>query len=151
MKKNTASLAQHFKVEYHQNFKRANQMGYLISGIGALLIFYLRSTLLLKNSFAVYFVGLAYALIVFFVLLNLYLLVMLSHLTLDERKAWRQALFIIFLSPGHTLLILLLLFAFLSMARVVPVLTPVVLVAVFSYFVSYVALKAINKMICHYQ
>lgn len=151
MKNNAASLAQQFKIEYHQNFKRANQMGYLISGIGAMLIFYLRSTLLLKNSFAFYFVGLAYALIVFFVLLNLYMLVMLSHLNLDERKAWRQALLIIFLSPGHTLLILLLLFAFLYMARIVPVLTPAILVAVFAYFVSYVALNAINKLICHYQ
>ncbi|MBF0787109.1 MULTISPECIES: YesL family protein [unclassified Streptococcus] len=151
MKNEVASLSQQFKMEYRQHFKRANQMGYVISGIGAFLMLYLRSTLLLKIDFAFYFIALAYALVVFFILLNLYMLVMLSHLKLDEKEVWRQALFVIFLSPGHTLLILLVLFAFFFMVRVIPVLTPVLLIAVLSYVVSYVALKAINKVICHYQ
>lgn len=150
VKKESLSLVPAFKETYDNHFKTSNQLGYIMIVVGGFLIVYLRSTLLLTATVVPYFLGLAYALIAFFILLNLYVLVMLSHLTLETRKVWKQAILIIFLSPVHTLLILLVFFGFLAMTRVVPVLVPVILVAIFSYCVTYIALHAITKISCHY-
>lgn len=135
-----------FIQEYKDNFIKSNLYGYGLLSIVAMLIIYFRMTLNIEHSLSILFLFLGYGMIVLFSITLLYFPVVYAHFDLNVFQLIRHSFVIMVACPLNTLGMVAGLLGLYLMHSELPILTPFVSIAIFTYALTFVANNAFEKL-----
>lgn len=131
---------------YKESFQKANRLGYLLIGMGALLIVYMRLSMQIQNTLAPIFLFLSYGFLILFLLAVLYIFPIFVHFDLNISQIIQHAVIIMFLSPFQTIKVMVLSMIFgYSIVRFT-ILLPFISLAIFCYWIMKIVNEAIYKV-----